>query len=481
MGSLLETFFILFESDAKEVKKGAEEAERSTDKLQNKINSTDAASQRLGKSFLMMVRAAVTSLAAIVSVGAVIGGVFNAARLGNELDRASKSLEINVEELSVWGDAVKDAGGTIDGFISTVKTLSANMAQLDITGRSKVQPFFKELGVSMLDSSGKARQALEVFPEIAEAFEKISKQQSAGIGRKLGFDEGTIMLLQKGRREVEAVLARQRELGVVTQKQAEIAALYDKQLGETRHAFRSFYFEIATGVLPVLTKLLKGFEKIAIFARENGPFMIAFFGTLTAVLGGLAVSAGLVSLPFIGIALAVGLAIAAIALLIEDLYRFNTGAESVIGNVWKLWLNFIESIRQGAHEIGDIILGIFNEVLDDVAKLITGIIELIAGAADKFSAAIGLKGAFGNIGTLQAVGSGQQQLSTAGSAALSSVTSNSISNAGSRFDRSNSVSIGKVEVVTQATDAQGMANGASSALTDQMRQTLNNYDDGVAM
>lgn len=42
-----------------------------------------------------------------------------------------------------------------------------------------------------------------VLPELAESFEKLSKQESAALGQKLGLDQGTIMLLRRGRREVE--------------------------------------------------------------------------------------------------------------------------------------------------------------------------------------------------------------------------------------------------------------------------------------
>ena len=54
--SILETFFILFDSDAEGVKKGADEAERATSGLEETIKKTDDASTKLGDNFSDIVK-----------------------------------------------------------------------------------------------------------------------------------------------------------------------------------------------------------------------------------------------------------------------------------------------------------------------------------------------------------------------------------------------------------------------------------------
>jgi hypothetical protein len=61
---------------------------------------------------------------------------------------------------------------------------------------------------------------------------------------------------------------------------------------------------------------------------------------------------------------------------------------------------------------------------------------------------------------------------------LASQTSASISN--SSRSRTSNVQIGEVKVVTRATDAAGIGGALGGSLETQMRQTVNNFDDGVA-
>lgn len=77
------------------------------------------------------------------------------------------------------------------------------------------------------------------------------------------------------------------------------------------------------------------------------------------------------------------------------------------------------------------------------------------------------------------VAAGRNQLATATNNPMAAQTPASVA-AGSRTNtRSTSVQVGKVEVHTQATDADGMAKAAGGALSSQLRRTTAHYDDGV--
>jgi hypothetical protein len=341
MASVLETFLILFESNAEDVDKGTEQAKRSTDQLDNSIRSTTDSTAKLGAGFVNMLTTAGGALASVLSVAAITAGVMQAADNADMLGEFTERLGLNIEEVTAWGDAVQVNGGTAEGFRGSLEALIDGMVTFATKGTSRVSPFFEELGIKMTDARGKARDVMEVLPELADAFEGLSKQESAGLGRKLGLDQGTIMLLQQGRREVDAQIARQKELGTVTKEAAEIAGKFNDQYDDTAKVFRSLFTVVGSTILPVFTSILTGVQNVGAFLMKHSDFMV---GLLIALGGAVLVYA---LPPFISLAAAVITAFApflligaviagvalAFALLYDDIMNFIDGNDSLIGQI----------------------------------------------------------------------------------------------------------------------------------------------------
>ena len=74
---------------------------------------------------------------------------------------------------------------------------------------------------------------------------------------------------------------------------------------------------------------------------------------------------------------------------------------------------------------------------------------------------------------------GQGSIALAASHPLASQTSNSIQNNNKSLSRSTSVQTGDIIVQTQATDSQGIAAGVGGSLKEEMRTTVENFDDGI--
>lgn len=465
--SVLETFWIMFASNSDEVESGAEKAGKKTDDLERKIKSTDAATNKLGNSFINLARDIAGPLAALVSFGAITAGLVNAVRYADMLDETSEALDISVETLDAWGNAAKLNGGSIEGFIGSVKTLNAAMTQLDVTGKSRVQPFFKELGIRMTDAAGKAREPIEIFEDLAGKFEKMDKQQAIGYGRKLGIDDGTIMLLQKGRRAVEDIIKRQKELGVVSAEDAAIAAKFNDTIDDTAHVFRVLFSELAGSTLPILGKALEAFQKFGVWIREHKEIILGFFVTVGSVLAGFAaealiaaIAAGAISVPFLVIAAAVAALGVAIGLVYEDLVKFEQGGKSITGNI----VNYFKAM-------GEDIIWVWEKVRDAILGVFEAISNAWANVTSKF------KVAQANAGDL--IINGVTQLNQAANTPIGAQTSNSISSSRVEASKNTTVHVGEVNVQTQATDAEGMAQGAANGLKTQIRQVTSSMDDGI--
>lgn len=461
--SVLETFYILFESDADGVKKGAEEAFKTTDNLEKKLKTTDHISNKLGSSFHGMALAATGALASLLSVGALVGSVFRYADIADKLDDTSTLLGRSAEELSNWGDAAAISGGSAEAFQGTLKGLSASLATLDATGKSRVAPFFKEMGISLTDGRGKAKDTLDLLLEVADKFETMDKQSIVGFGRKLGLDEGTILLLMQGRRGVEDIIRRQKELGTITKEQTEIANKYNDQIEEMGHVFRTIGLSIAEVVLPPLTKFLKAIADGFIYLRTHESLLKAL-GTGFKVLAGIILAYVLPSLaamaasvlaatwPFI----LAGAAILTFIAILEDLYAFMDGKPSLLG-----------------------------DLLKDAPRLEIAVRALIAALQDLWTAfepvlnpLQNLKDMGGQV--LQYLINGKQSIAAADSNPLAAQTSTSIAAAGATNNRTNSIKIDKIEVQTQATDADGISRQIGKSLQEQVTMGISNYDDGIA-
>lgn len=468
--NLLETFMILFDSDAKKVKDGADDAGKSSKKLSEWLKHVNDGSEKAGESFKDLAKEALGAIAATIGVFEAVRGVFESEKTAEELGRTADAIGENVSTLDMWGNAAKAAGGSAEGLQGSVKNLIGSMAQMDALGRSRVAPFFQELGIKMTDAHGKAKPVFGLLTEMSGKFEHMNKEQSLGFGRKMGLDDGTIMLLQRGKKGLEELLEKQKELGVITKQDADTAKKFYEEWDDVTHAFRTLGLEFGTMILPALTDFLEIVEHVSTWVASHGTLVTGFFGALGGLLITIYVPAMLkaawativATWPFIAMAAAVLAAAAVFALLYEDIEAYMNGAPSLIGK----GIAKINALFSG---LGSTVRKIWQEIKDSILHAIQAIIDGVQKAKDYLGFGKGASS------TLDAARSHLQTTSSAGAAAL---TSGTIMN--SSRQRSTNVSVGEINVQTQATDANGIANGIGDAMHRHIRQTIANSDDGIA-
>ena len=100
-------------------------------------------------------------------------------------------------------------------------------------------------------------------------------------------------------------------------------------------------------------------------------------------------------------------------------------------------------------------------IIDFIIDGLKNINKLFGGGASKF---------------IMSLERGKGSLSDASASPVGAQTSNSIINGGSR---SQNVSIGEVNVHTQATDADGISDAMGKSLYDMLTQSNDQFDNGV--
>jgi hypothetical protein len=305
---------------------------------------------------------------ALLQVEKLGDDIFEQAEKSDQLGEQAKSLGIAVEDLSAWGEAVKRVGGTAEGFAQSLEAVNRNIERGVATGHSRALPFFKELGVSMTDAHGKAKPLMDLLPQLAEAVQGKSHQESSGILRSIGFDEGTIRLLQSGQKETEELVKRAKELGLVTKEDAETAEKFNREWMDVKQSFSAIAISADTAFLPALESILEAIETFISFLRAHKDFVTGFFYALAAAAVVATVAFGALdfaALPWIALAVGIGAVIVGLGLLYDDIVQFTEGNNSLIGVAvakWPLFGLAVEAIGFVFRKLNDVVEGIFGTI-----------------------------------------------------------------------------------------------------------------------
>lgn len=498
--SILDTFFILFESDASKLDKGIDDSDKKAKGLTHTLSGVDAAAGKVGESLLHTVATLGGMAIAALSLHAMVEGMMEATNKADELSKAAKAASTNIEDFTAWSDIIKKSGGSAEGFAASLGNLNQQLAQIDVTGKSRAAPFLKELGIDLDAAANKGKTAMDFLPQLADAFKGMDSAKAIGLGRRLGLDQATIMTLQAGRREIEAMIAREKELGTVTQHQADIAEKFNDTIDDTRHAFRSIWIGVAEYVLPPLTWMMEKMQVVAIFMRKHSDFVVGLMIALGAAIAfyvlpplfSMAAAAVVAFAPFILAGVLVAALATAFALLYDDIMAFIDGGDSMIGAILNRWpvigevvkgiIAVFKDLWSTAEAAGGFLAALWDNPTQAFADFLNFVLE---GLKSLINAIPGLSSVLGALGidlspksTGGAVGAGKTALGQAAGTPLGAQTSNSISNT-TKGGKNTSVQVGKVEVHTQATDAEGISKAIGGTMQTQMRQAVNNYDDGV--
>jgi len=432
--SIIDTFYYLFKSDTTQLKKGNEEAKKSSKDLSENLKETTQSVDKLGESFVNIAKSLTGAVAGFLSFKAVLDNLKDAYEYSLSLHEASEALNVNAEALDQWGRAVQKTGGTTERFQASLKGLAEHL-------------------------NIRNQDALKLLPQLADLFHKVGNERSIRFGQKIGLDEPTILLLMKGRKELEAILARQKELGLVTKSDTEISKKFNDAWQNMSYAFRSVWINVGSTVLPILTKLVEGFTVMAIYFTEHSDLIV---GSLL----GIGAAAIIFAAPFvaanaavIGLTLGIGYLIGAFAVAYDDFAAFEKGNNSIIGLLINKWPNATKLLKDSFDDF-------FQSLIPGL-----GILKEIVSLSKE------LKSIFASKNDL--VLNAHKSIQFASSVPLNPQTSNSIFNNGLTSSKNVSLSTGNITINTQATDADEVSSSFVKGLQYHLRQATGTFDDGV--
>lgn len=418
-------------------------------------------------------------LGALTSVGFIMSEVKNLTAVADELGKIADRIGADAPKLQSWAVASKLAGGSVQAFYGTAERLGAELQRIAVTGKSRLLPFFESMGVATLDATGKARDVFDVLTDVAGAVEGMDKATSSGMLKRLQLDEGTIGLLQMGKKGMQDLIRYERELGVFQKEDTVIAANYNDAMDRLIRSLNMTFLPVMRMFAPVLTEAAKAMTSAFVFMQKHSLALeIALAGIALVVTAKV-----LPSLWSLFIAIMTNpitwiiAAIVGLILILEDLYVYAKGGKSQFEDLWKTlgtgeevmaalqgaW-DFLKAAAQFAWEILKLIL---KDLITRFLYLLKFIAKLGVRAMNVFKAIGGfindyfitplenawntLKKIIDNLPSLDGVkdflGGRYEQFFTPITPQL----------AGAGAGGNKTLEIGKIDIHTQATNADGIA------------------------
>lgn len=352
--NVLETFYILFKSNADEAAEGIEGIDEASDKAEKGLKKVDDAAAGVGKSFIEMAKQIAAPLIALASVGSLVNMAVERAAAVRELDTFSTKLNSSISDVDAFQRSVKGLGGETSQAVDSLVKLGEKVNEAFSDAESGARKDFEKWGLAFTDVKGEALGATDAMLELAGNLEKVSQAEALARIKKLGIEDATtIDLLLKGRAALQGYINDQKEMGVVSEENAQAVREYYAALGTAQNALTSIGNRILSVFLPIATAAIEVFGDVVKWMLQNQTlvegFLIAIAGIVTTVYLPAMARAAIATLAALWPLVAIGVAVAAVgaafALAYEDVVAFMNGQPSLIGELVKQYEWFGNIVR----------------------------------------------------------------------------------------------------------------------------------------
>ena len=316
MNDVLKQFRIVFGVDTKPLDSGVQKAESTL--------------KRFGRVF--------NSIAATYFSYKIMQGVINGfADFNTKLGHSTSLMGYNIENVSAMGGALKRFGGDTQSVINSLNALNSGLQDAKFGGGALID-VAKRYGLSISTSNGKLMSAEQLLNSLSRQLQRYDKQTRVAIASQLGLDESLVRAFSNGGAELQRLIDKQKQYGIITAKDVRISDNFNNAVLDLKDSFGGVVKMFSRLVLPLLTKLIKLLTSFVEFMKKHKQFVIAFFSALLiamipvlAILGKMAVASAVAFAPIYAV---VGV-ITAIALVVEDIYYYFMGWDSVTGDLVK--------------------------------------------------------------------------------------------------------------------------------------------------
>ncbi|SCC09463.1 MULTISPECIES: phage tail tip lysozyme [Snodgrassella] len=350
------------EKSLTDTEKASKKSEKANDELAKKQHNAIEQTAKFGEAIAKVTKELTGFFAIIIGSTGLFKLANDAARANMEVSKLSGQLGMNTRSITDWRNAAGAFGGSAEGMTASLTGIKQAMNGLVMFGDASMLPYFNALGVNVVDNAGKVRQLDDVMLDLADAFQKMPRDQAYTIGKKMGFDDGTINALVSGRKELQEILDIQKQMYHSDAKAIARSKELTKQQAILNAHWQSMKQMIGDALTPILISLIKVVNGFFEFLQKHEKVVTAVFKVAAVVIGMLLIptllSAGRALLGFIApftplirvfgllgaaispVTLAITALGAAFVLLYDDYKTWSEGGKSLFD-----WSSFVAGIK----------------------------------------------------------------------------------------------------------------------------------------
>lgn len=378
------------------------------------------------------------------ATGVAISGFFAHHLEGiDQQAKFSRQVGISIEKLQELQYAANISGSSTEDLNSSIRSLNKSIFEAS-EGVGGAVEVFGRLNIATMEG-GRLRPTVAIFKELADKIKSLPKPQQEDFAQRIGISQSTILLLQKGSSGIQELMNEAQQLGIYSEEDAKKAEEYTDSWRALVQIFRILKNQIALGLAPVFTKIVKSFTewlkvnrqlvthgitnfiRVVVFVLEalgkainlvltGITKLIDYFGDFQSILLLIGTSVGLFALlrlPKIILSIATAFRAAAIAarafdiaaylpailaaaafsalvVIIQDIIVWLLNGKSILGEwigpVTRLtgfFKNLYHVIRNSLIGAFQAVWNFFNEFIEDIEKRIKAIGDFFANIYQK--------------------------------------------------------------------------------------------------
>lgn len=290
MPTIIDALVITLGLDSSDFEKGKKQAQEGLKKVKTESTDTAKVMQEQGKKAGAFFGSIRNELLALVGISLsikgfkdlIIGTATNFAQLG----RSSNMLGMSAKRLDAWQYAAKAFGGTAEGLVGTMSSLSQGINSFALTGEANgVVTALNALGVAATDKDGKLRTSEDILMDLSDKFKAMTPQQTQYFSSMLGIDAGTMNLLMQGRDGVKAIVDELARSSGVTDDAIKRSQQFQVTWAKIDQRFSSVREKLFTALIPHIEKLLGLLDRFATWISSHQEEINSFFTNSAAEIG----------------------------------------------------------------------------------------------------------------------------------------------------------------------------------------------------
>ena len=289
-------------------KKSVEELRKFDEQAQKTAKNTQQGSKNIGDGFEKARNALVSLGVAFVGIKGFTNFAQPMTTTNAALGRNAQLFQMSARELDAWGGVLKTVGGDAETFQSSIQAMQQGIAKIKLGDAAILTPLARLGALGAVDVN-KTTVYIYKLADALKAFKAQNGEQlTLTLAQQLGINKETYMVFSQGSEAVRKLYDEQYKHSGVTEENTKNAQKLQQQWAETSQAFSKAKNALMDELAPALSLALRGGTAFFEGFVDADKKLDGFLSQLTLIgEAALTLKGSLASLKIVGISVGEGL------------------------------------------------------------------------------------------------------------------------------------------------------------------------------